>query len=200
MPSLDQRIRTTEFLSRRKGYDPEAVDAFLSQVADEVATLLAELRAEGVRVRKLERELSGLQVSHTDVSGVFLSAAEAKARLLEAAEKEADEILEKARNDAESKAVSPIVRALEEAEAIESAANAIAARMKADAAAAARKIVEQARSAVSGDEIVIDMVDLLSDRSSQPAASESLQQVSKVADTIETPIQGDHDAPTRIPQ
>jgi len=175
MPSLDQRIRTTEFPTRRKGYDPEVVDAFLTGVANEVGALLSELRSEGVRVRTLERELTGLQVSHTDVSGVFLSAAEAKTRLLDAAERQADEILANARRDATTRGVSPIIQALEEAEAIESAAFAIADRMKADAAAAARKIVEQARSAASGVEIVVDVAELSPTQTGNRAPSESLQ-------------------------
>ncbi len=175
MPSLDQRIRTIVFPARRKGYDPETVDAFLNGIADEVGLLLTELRSEGVRVRTLERELTELQVSHTDVSGVFLSAAEAKSRLLEAAEKQADEILARATRDAETRGVPPIIQALEEAEAIESAAMAIADRMKADAAAAARNIVEQARRAAAGDEIVIDVVDLVPKQSGRRESSESLQ-------------------------
>ncbi|MCZ7533180.1 MAG: DivIVA domain-containing protein [Acidimicrobiia bacterium] len=161
--------------SPRAGYDPETVDIFLQGVADEVRDLLTELRSEGVRVRTLERELTELQVSHTDVSGVFLSAAEAKSRLLEAAEKQADEILANARRDAKTGGVSPFIQALEEAEAIEAAALAIAERMKADAAAAARKIVEQARSAAANVEVMVDVVDLSATQSGHRASSESLQ-------------------------
>lgn len=94
---------------------------------------------------------------------------------MEAAEKQADEILANARRDAKTGGVSPFIQALEEAEAIEAAALAIAERMKADAAAAARKIVEQARSAAANVEVMVDVVDLSATQSGHRASSESLQ-------------------------
>jgi DivIVA domain-containing protein len=159
MQSLEQRIRSVKLAGTRRGYDRAAVDAFLDNVADEVALLLANLRSESVRVGTLERELTILQQGPTagDVTDVFLSAASAKGRLLDEAYVKAEAILESARREAEASrqnsvlgtddlGTSHVERALEEAMAIEVAAVAIADRIKSDARMEAEKIVAAGRA------------------------------------------------------
>ncbi|MEZ5176071.1 MAG: DivIVA domain-containing protein [Acidimicrobiia bacterium] len=152
MHNLEQRIRTTAFASHRKGYDRSEVDTFLETVADEVAQLQADLRREGVRVRRLERELSGLQIQDIDASGVFFTAAEAKTKLLEAADQQAAAIVAAAKEEAQRLTHEPTAEsvdasindALAVAAAIERAANEIAASITADAQAEAKRIRDDA--------------------------------------------------------
>jgi cell division septum initiation protein DivIVA len=147
MPNLEEQLRTATFPTVRKGLNPEAVSEFLDVMADAVAALDAEARADGVRVRRLERQLTELQGIGSDPSAVFLSASEAKERLLAEAKVKAEEILAEARA---TSVVNPdeadsIRRSLEEAEVIESAARTIAEQILAEARLEASRIVTTAR-------------------------------------------------------
>lgn len=147
MPNLADRIRTAEFPVVRKGYDPDAVARFLSGVAQEVGAVEDAARAEGVRVRRLERQLTEIQNIGSDPSAVFLSATEAKERLLADAQVRAEEILASARDAANhDNATDPVLRALEEAEIIEAAARTLAARVVDDAKRKAAEIISSASS------------------------------------------------------
>jgi len=146
MPSIEQRLRAASFPTVRKGYSPDDVDAFLDAMADEAAVLLTAARAEGVRLRTLERELTALQGVGGDPSDVFLSAADAKGKLLEAAHEEAEEILAAARASASGHrpGENDVERALDEAQAIENAARTIAEKIVEDAREQARSILSTA--------------------------------------------------------
>ena len=145
MPSLADRIRTADFPVVRKGFDPDAVLTFLSSIADEVASVEDGARAEGVRVRRLERQLTEIQNIGSDPSAVFLSATEAKERLLADAQVRAEEILSSARNASRDvTAPDPVLKALEEAEIIEAAARTIAERVVAEAHERAHDIIAAA--------------------------------------------------------
>jgi DivIVA domain-containing protein len=157
VPSIEQKLRSADFPVVRKGYDPSAVDRFLDIIADDVAAILTSARAEGVRVRHLERELSALQQLEGDPSAVFLSAAKAKERLLEDAHSRAAQILSDAHTEASKphnpslvEVADPIAKALEEAQVIEEAARTIARRIITDARAEARAIL------ATGDETAGD--------------------------------------------
>lgn len=163
MPNLEERLRTATFPTSRKGLDPSAVSTFLESMANAVAALEEGLRSEGVRVRRLERQLTELQGIGSDPSAVFLSASEAKLKLLEEARSKAEQILSDAR---EASAVrpeqtDPVARALEEATVIETAARDIAQQIIAEARVQAAQIVSTA-GLNAGPE--------------QPRAPESLQQ------------------------
>jgi len=142
MPNIEERLRSATFPTTRKGLDPEAVTSFLATIADAVATLEDEARAEGVRVRRLERQLTELQSIDGDPSAVFLSASEAKERLLSEARTRAEQILADARTASRVSSASqdPVARALEEAAIIETAAREVAEQILADARRRATEI------------------------------------------------------------
>lgn len=115
-------------------------------------------------MKSLERDLTALQGADMgDVTAVFLSAANAKGKLLDEAASRAEEILERARSEAEvarsgshsglsdEAGQSSISQAVEEAYAIEIAAREIARKIKTDAVAEARTIVNTAKSEAGGE-------------------------------------------------
>ena len=167
MRTLEQQIRSTKFALTRKGYDAASVDRALESFADEVALLLSDLRKESIRVSALERSLTfaegGRRSPQRELASLVLEATEhredllneahvAAAAIISAAEVQVERETPKAEGPATSvdpAAPDQSVRlALEEAEAIESAARDLAEQIRMDAEADAARLMESARSAV----------------------------------------------------
>lgn len=173
MRTLEQQIRSADFPISRKGYTPSAVDDALETFADEVAFLFAKLRKEAIRVSSLERSLTfaqgGSSAGHPDMASLILEASDTRDKLLREASAEAAKIIEDAQkranhavDDAEVAFQTPrpdgrddeIVKALEEARAIEAAARGFAAKIRADAKSDAARVMDAARETASRIEAI----------------------------------------------
>ena len=168
MRTLDEQIRSADFATSRKGYKASSVDEALEGFADDVAVLLAKLRQESIRVSALERSLTfaqnGRSSTQPDLAALIMEASDMKAKLLDEARAQAEEIVESATKQASDSADEPdmyvgpvaslgrerqIVLALEEASAIESAARDLAEQILREAESDADKVLESARRAAS---------------------------------------------------
>jgi cell division septum initiation protein DivIVA len=166
--TLEQQIRSADFAISRKGYNATRVDEALEAFADEVAVLLAELRKESIRVSALERSLTfaqnGRSSAQPDLAALIVEASDMKAKLLDEARTQAEEIVESAARLASEPAsegdrgIGPVASlarerqielALEEASAIESAARDLADQIRSEAESDADRVLESARTAAS---------------------------------------------------
>ena len=171
--TLEQQIRSADFAISRKGYNASSVDEALEAFADDVAVLLAKLRKESIRVSALERSLTfaqnGRSSAQPDLAALIVEASEMKAKLLDEARAQAEEIVESATKLASESAheremeVGPVASlgrerqielALEEASAIESAARDLADQIRRQAESHADRVLESARTAANRFEAI----------------------------------------------
>jgi DivIVA domain-containing protein len=161
-----QRVRTAEFGTVRKGLDPNEVQAFLHDVADELERAQNQSTAMEARARAAVarlQELSEDAESQSDASAEILRPPEAVAeqasvaasvdqaetisRTLLLAQRTADTTVAEARADAER------LRAEAEAEASQQVGSSreIAESLLVEARSEARKVGEEERSAMEGE-------------------------------------------------
>lgn len=93
MDALSTRVASRKFETVKRGYDPQAVDSWLSKVGDEVAKLEDALRVARSQVDDLERRTRKVSNADTVVSTAFLAAADSKAKLIAEAEERARDII-----------------------------------------------------------------------------------------------------------
>lgn len=100
-PLTPDGIRQIKLQKTMRGYDPNAVDRLLQELAQSLDTLSKERVELKVQIQGLEKELS----EHRDATGLMrdalLSAQRAAEELKERTERECEQMLEKARSDAE---------------------------------------------------------------------------------------------------
>lgn len=97
---LSDKLRETIFEQVRRGYDPIAVTSFLNKLSEEARQLEAALANANARVNALDRRLEERASNKNQVSAAFVAAADAKQGLLEDAERQANRIIDKARDQA----------------------------------------------------------------------------------------------------
>ena len=103
MPLDRQSIEKRDFPIGRRGYEPEAVDAFLAQIADEV---------EGLQRAQRRRTTESLAQAASEQVRAIVEAAETSAADIErAAEEEASQIRSDAARDAERTRTDAVERA-----------------------------------------------------------------------------------------
>jgi len=164
MQSLAERILAKQFARSRRGIAPDAVTAFLADVAADVECLEAELRRETVKAITLARRIESPYNAEGDIQAAFLAAAETKQRLIDEAHFRAIEIIDEANTQAEAliqgsqeaarrvqddraaillQAEERLAAASREATAIEDLAHARAEALEADTAERARQVREE---------------------------------------------------------
>ena len=97
---LSDKLRETIFEQVRRGYDPIAVTSFLNKLSEEARQLEAALANANARVNALDRRLEERASNKNQVSAAFVAAADAKQSLLEDAGRQANRIIDKARDQA----------------------------------------------------------------------------------------------------
>jgi len=97
---LSDQLRESDFEVVRRGYDPIAVASFLNKLSEQARQLEAALANANARVNALDRRLEERASNKNQVSAAFVAAADAKQALLEDAERQANRIIEKARDKA----------------------------------------------------------------------------------------------------
>ena len=97
---LSDRLVEADFDQVRRGYDPIAVTSFLTKSADMARKLEAEVANVNARYNALERRLNSSETNKSQVSAAFVAAADAKQALLADAQRQANRIIEKAREEA----------------------------------------------------------------------------------------------------
>ncbi len=97
---LSDKLVETDFEQVRRGYDPIAVTSFLNKLSEQARALEAELANANARANALERRLNERETNKSQVSAAFVAAADAKQALLADAERQANRILERARDQA----------------------------------------------------------------------------------------------------
>jgi DivIVA domain-containing protein len=86
-------ITEQEFPIVKRGYDPDAVAAFLDEVAAAYRSLEEHARSDAMRLAALERRAQGAREAEQDVGATLIAASDAKARIIAAAENRAREII-----------------------------------------------------------------------------------------------------------
>jgi len=147
MDTLAAAIRRAEFSASKRGYDPDAVDAFLADLAEAIASLEDSLRTETLRANALQRRFAVAGDAEDSIEVAYMAAAEAKQKLLGEAETRAAEIVRGAESAAGDVLAEPRREArrirkeaediLLQAKARLEGAEAEAARIEAGASAAA---------------------------------------------------------------
>lgn len=107
METLAAKIAGTEFTVVRKGYLPDEVDSFLTELAAQLTEIEDALRQQTLRATNLEKKLSGLKDAEARVELAYMAAAEAKQKLLSEADTKAEEIIRKAEARAEDLTAAP---------------------------------------------------------------------------------------------
>lgn len=97
---LSDRLIEADFEQVRRGYDPIAVTSFLSKLSEKARKLEAEVANANARYNALDRRLKDSETNKSQVSAAFVAAADAKQALLADAERQANRILERARDQA----------------------------------------------------------------------------------------------------
>jgi len=97
---LSDRLIEADFEQVRRGYDPIAVTSFLTKLSENARRLEAALANANARFNALERRLKDSEANKSQVSAAFVAAADAKQALLADAERQANRILERAREKA----------------------------------------------------------------------------------------------------
>lgn len=98
---LSDKLVEAEFEQVRRGYDPIAVTSFLTKLSEQARQLEAELANVNARNNALERRLEEGQSNKSQVSAAFVAAADAKQALLADAERQANRIIEQAKDQAD---------------------------------------------------------------------------------------------------
>lgn len=98
---LSDKLVEAEFEQVRRGYDPIAVTSFLNKLSDQARRLEAELANANARYNSLERRLKDAESNKSQVSAAFVAAADAKQALLADAQRQANRIIEEAKNQAD---------------------------------------------------------------------------------------------------
>jgi cell division septum initiation protein DivIVA len=93
MDSLASRVTGAEFPLVKRGYDPDAVDTFITNTTKGIVALEEDLSVAKAKAAKLEERLRSTSDADTVVQTAFLAAAEAKAKLLHEAEERSAEII-----------------------------------------------------------------------------------------------------------
>lgn len=97
---LSDRLVEADFEQVRRGYDPIAVTSYLGKLSEHARKIEADLANANARNHALERRLKDADSNKSQVSAAFVAAADAKQALLADAERQANRILEKAREQA----------------------------------------------------------------------------------------------------
>lgn len=144
MHVIASAITEQEFPIVKRGYDPDAVAAFLAEVAAAYHSLEEHARSDAMRLATLERRLAGSREAEQDVGATLIAASDAKARIIAAAENRAREIIAAAERRAAG--IAPAVEVAPSA-----AGGDIGTRLQAaeaEAASLVRKAAETRRLAV----------------------------------------------------
>lgn len=101
-----EQIRRREFVTTRRGYDPDQVRDYLESLADQVdlmATMIRDARMEADALMRSEAEpkVDPYERLASRISGVLRSADEAAERFRHEARRDADRLMEDARTEAE---------------------------------------------------------------------------------------------------
>jgi len=149
MDTLSTQIASRSFDKVRRGYDPRTVDAYLSDLGDQVAKLENSLRVARSRITTFEHQTRDVRDADTVVSTAFLAAADAKAKLIEEGQARAAEIIAEAEKSAATIGTAEAESMLREARRRleESERDASTRREEAEREAAA--IITQARTRLS---------------------------------------------------
>jgi cell division septum initiation protein DivIVA len=97
---LSDKLGETDFELVRRGYDPIAVTSFLNKLSEQARQLEAEVANANARANGLDRRLDERDSNKHQVSAAFVAAADAKQALLEDAERQANRIIDRARDQA----------------------------------------------------------------------------------------------------
>jgi len=135
-----EQIRRREFVTTRRGYDPDQVRDYLESLADQVdvmAAMVREARMEADALLRSDAEprMDPYEQLARKVSGVLRSADEAAERFRHEARRDAERLMEEARADAER---------------IRTEAKAAADEARAHAERALRDAREQANATIAG--------------------------------------------------
>jgi len=98
---LSDKLVEADFEQVRRGYDPIAVNGFLTKLSEQARKLEAEVATTNARYNALERRLDETESNKSQVSAAFVAAADAKQALLADAERQAKRIVNKAQDQAE---------------------------------------------------------------------------------------------------
>lgn len=98
-PLSDQLVEV-DFEQVRRGYDPIAVTSFLAKLSEQARRLEAEVANANARYNALERRAKDVETNKHSVSAAFVAAADAKQALLADAERKANRILDRAKDQA----------------------------------------------------------------------------------------------------
>ncbi len=106
-------IKNQEFNKAMRGFDPEQVSVFLEKISDEFETLLNENSDMKKKINRLEKQISEYQKIEKNLQATLLTAHESTNKSIESAKKQttlmikeaelkAAQIVEKAKQDADS--------------------------------------------------------------------------------------------------
>ena len=98
---LSDKLVEADFEQVRRGYDPIAVNGFLTKLSERARQLEAELANVNARNNALERRLDENESNKSQVSAAFVAAADAKQTLLADAERQAKRIMDQAKDQAD---------------------------------------------------------------------------------------------------
>lgn len=98
---LSDKLVEADFEQVRRGYDPIAVNGFLTKLSEQARKLEAEVANVHARNNALERRLEENESNKSQVSAAFVAAADAKQALLEDAGRQAKRIVDKAKDHAD---------------------------------------------------------------------------------------------------
>lgn len=146
-------LEQVQFALAVRGYDREEVDSFLDSVVIAVRDIEDRNSALHAKVKALESELAARRQKSSSIEHAFLAAVEKKQRMLEDAEKRAEEILRRAESHAASSIDADDVEALraqarlmlEQASQMLSDAERESAMIRSNAAAEGEEAVVQIR-------------------------------------------------------
>lgn len=93
-------IRNQDFGHAFRGYDPAAVDAFITQVAEEMERLLRERVQMEERMRNAQEQLRAFRERERAMNEALVAAQQLRVEVQTHAEREADGILQNARAEA----------------------------------------------------------------------------------------------------
>ena len=172
MDLSQQSITDHQFDLNRRGYDPDAVDAHLGEIAAAVTARENEIAALKRTVSELQAKVRDADESEEALRLTLKAAAHAKEELLSGARERAAEI----ERDATEQAEHLVADAEENAATITEQAQVRAEAMTSGATAQAREV---ARAALSESELLVVRIEQL--RAQVGAAEESLRDLS--ADT-----------------
>lgn len=144
MESLSSRVGAAEFPLVKRGYDPAAVDTFVTSVVKAAAALEEELAVAKAKASQLETKLRSKSDADTVVQTAFLAAAEAKSKLLQEAEARSAQIIAAA--EARAAEIDATTAASGDGSAAMSAAREHAARIEAEATRLLQEAQHEAES------------------------------------------------------